>query len=149
MQLQKGFLPIHPSPNNGPLPWYGWSGHLDPITSGINDYNALYTGLPSKWVWKLQLVQNAVPQLLSGATWSMWITPMPISYWVQLKVFAITYKTLLDLMPLYLWDCLSPILHLNSFGHLTRASSGATLQMGRINNCPCMYFLHHLVEWSA
>lgn len=50
------------------------------------DYsNALYIGRPSKSIRRLQLVQNAMAQLLLGERWCMYITPiLQTRYWLPI-----------------------------------------------------------------
>lgn len=68
-------------------------------TSRLDYCNLLYTGLPLEMIWKLQLMQNAVAQVLRGSSKVKHITPilqdlhwLPIGFRVQFKVVFLTLK---------------------------------------------------------
>uniref|UniRef100_A0A803TS28 Reverse transcriptase domain-containing protein n=1 Tax=Anolis carolinensis TaxID=28377 RepID=A0A803TS28_ANOCA len=85
------------------------------VTSRLDYCNALYVGLPSKTVRKLELVQRSAARLLTGAPYREHTTPLlkqlhwlPVSFWAQFKVLALAYKTLNGSGPTYLSERISP-----------------------------------------
>ena len=66
------------------------------VTSRLDFCNVLYVELPLKLLWKLELVQNAAAQLLSGAAPFQHVTPLlrelhwlPIHYRARFTVLAL------------------------------------------------------------
>lgn len=86
-------------------------GSLDPfIFSRSNHCNALYIGLPSKSVWRYQLLKNITVyyQKLSRACVGLPFVSHSIVYWAQFKVSTTTTKTLSGLGLSFLQSHLSP-----------------------------------------
>uniref|UniRef100_A0A803SXN9 Reverse transcriptase domain-containing protein n=1 Tax=Anolis carolinensis TaxID=28377 RepID=A0A803SXN9_ANOCA len=84
------------------------------VTSHLDYCNALYVGLPSKTVRKLELVQRSAARLLTGAPYREHTTPLlkqlhwlPVSFRAQFKVLALAYKTN-GSGPTYLSERISP-----------------------------------------
>ncbi len=84
------------------------------VTTRIDYCNALFTGVPSKLLHKLQLVQNSAARVLSRTPSTEHISPvlqqlhwLPVKYRVEFKTLLLTYKALHNLAPQYL----SQLLH--------------------------------------
>lgn len=77
---------------------------------------ACYMGLPSKRIWKLQLVQNMATQAILGAQIVVHVTPLLHKllgaglHLVQFKVLVMTYKAIYVKGPGYPCNCFGPII---------------------------------------
>ncbi len=74
------------------------------VTTRIDYCNALFTGVPSKLLHKLQLVQNSAARVLSRTPSTEHISPvlqqlhwLPVKYRVEFKILLLTYKALHNL----------------------------------------------------
>lgn len=79
------------------------------VTSRLNYGNVLCLGLPLEMIWKFQLVQNAVAQMLVRASKFQHVTPilwLPVVFLLRSKVLVLTHKALSGLRTGYLNECL-------------------------------------------
>ncbi len=105
------------------------------VTTRIDNCNALYTGLPSKLLHKLHLVQNSAARVLSRTPSTEHISPvlqqlhwLPVKYRVEFKILLLTYKALHNLAPQYL----NQLLHVYTPSRALRSSSSIYLVVPRI-----------------
>ncbi len=99
------------------------------VTSRIDYCNALFYGLPSKSLHKLQLVQNAAAGVITKSSISEHISPvlqnvhcLPVKFSVNFKILLLTYKALNNLAPSYLLD----LLHIHTPPRILRSASALT-----------------------
>ena len=85
------------------------------VTSQLDYCNALYFGLETSQLRRLQLVQNAAARLLTSTKKREHISPvlaslhwLPIRYRIDFKLLLTVYKALHGLAPPYLSDLLLP-----------------------------------------
>ncbi len=85
------------------------------VSTRLNHYNALYVGVDHASLSRLQLVQNAAAQLLTGTRKREHITPvlaslcwLPVLFRINFKMLLFAYKALNGLAPSYLADTLHP-----------------------------------------
>ena len=85
------------------------------ITSKLDYCNALYCGLPSSLMRRLQLIQNTTARILTRSNRQDSITPvlyalhwLPIEQCVKFKVLILVYKAVNNLAPPYLSELLQP-----------------------------------------
>ena len=83
------------------------------VTSKIDQYNILLSGLRQDQVRKLQYVQNSAARLLTGSCKHEHITPvlrnlhwLPVHERIRFKILLMTFKCLSQLAPSYLTDFL-------------------------------------------
>ena len=83
------------------------------VTSKIEHYNILLSGLKQDQVRKLQYVQNSAARLLTGTRKHEHITPvlrdlhwLPVHERIRFKILLMTFKCLNQLAPSYLSDLL-------------------------------------------
>ena len=83
------------------------------VTSKIDQYNILLSGLRQDQVQKLQYVQNSAARLLTGSCKHKHITPvlrnlhwLPVHERIHFKILLMTFKCLNQLVPPYLSDLL-------------------------------------------
>ena len=83
------------------------------VTSKIDHYNILLSGLKQDQVRKLQYVQNSAGWLLTGTCKCEHITPvlrdlhwLPVNERIRFKILLMTFKCLNQLAPSYLSDLL-------------------------------------------
>ena len=94
------------------------------VTSKIDHYNTLVSGLKQDHVRKLQYVQNSAARLLTGSRKHEHIKPvlrdlhwLPVHERIRLKILLMTFKCLNQLAPSYLSDLLvQPRCHLKTYG---------------------------------
>ena len=94
------------------------------VTSKIDHYNILLSGLKQDQVRKLQYVQNSAARLLTGSRKHEHIKPvlrdlhwLPVHERIRLKILLMTFKCLNQLAPSYLSDLLvQPRCHLKTYG---------------------------------
>ena len=83
------------------------------VTSKIDHYNILLSGLKQDQVRKLQYVQNSAARLLTGTRRHEHVTPvlrdllwLPVHERIRFKILLMTFKCLNQLAPSYLSDLL-------------------------------------------
>ena len=83
------------------------------VTSKIDNYSILLSGLKQDQVRKLQYVQNSAARLLTGTRKHEHITPvlrdlhwLPVHKRIRFKILLMTFKCLNQLVPSYLSDLL-------------------------------------------
>ena len=84
------------------------------VTSRLDLYNSLLSGLPDSYLNKLQRVQNSAARMINKIPKRSHITPtliqlhwLPITARIQFKLLLITYKCLKSHHPIYLHDLLN------------------------------------------
>ena len=101
------------------------------------DYcNSLYYSLPNSSIHRLQLVQNSLARVVIPSTLRHHhITPvlkrlhwLPVEQRIKYKIASITYKTLHNQLPSYLYELLSPVAQSGR-----RSSSNKLLNIQRVN----------------
>ncbi len=85
------------------------------ITSRLDYYNALYSGISKRNIQRLQLIQNAAARFLTGTKRSDHITPilaalhwLPVSFRIDFKILLLVFKALNGQAPAYIGDMLNP-----------------------------------------
>lgn len=101
------------------------------VTSRLNYCNMRYVRLPLEMSWKLQLVQNALVHVLTGASRFHHIIPilqelywLPIAFYAQFKVLVFNYKALYGLGQGYKKDCFFPYYPTYALRSAEKAVSG-------------------------
>ncbi len=104
------------------------------ITSRLDYCNSLYVGLDQSSLQRLQLVQNAAAQLLTGTKKYEHITPvlaslhwLPVRFRIEFKILLIVFKILHGLALAYL----SELLHVHTPVRALRSSNQVLLDVPR------------------
>ena len=81
------------------------------VTSKLDSFNAVLTGLSTPLLNKLQKVKNSAARLLTGTKKYDHITPvlkklhwLPVKSRIDYKILLLCFKALHDLAPMYLFD---------------------------------------------
>ncbi len=100
------------------------------VTSRLDSFNAVLSGIPDYLIYKLQLVQNNAANLVKGKRNPDHITPLlkelhwlPVRFRIDYKIISLCFKALNNLAPQYLTDLLVPY----EAGRTLRSSSKARL----------------------
>ena len=88
--------------------------HLSPVTWKLDYCNSLYSGISQANLNKLQRIQNSLARVITNTSKYQHITPtlkklhwLPIKQRIEYKLCLLTYKTLTNQQPTYLYNSLS------------------------------------------